>query len=371
MGKYTKISIILLAIALAALLLMLIASGWKGKGVGGVWIAPHAGVFIGFFILAIMVAIGIIVSLVAVIKDRTVLSAIVFLIFLLPVVVVLQAYIMGYVMGEHVETTSEPIILTEVELLDVYEKISGKRPLCVLNKSDHICLLDVVYIDSDTIGEGGILLQYEKADLHTTDYELKEEIINDIRDYRDVVVVHYIPREYGYKVKYYEQCSYAYKYENGSYNMIYESDNVDDEWQTGFANSPVNVNLLEYYLEHKLEVPVIAEEKIKKKRNHIKFRKEMNKDRYEMIFKTLNGYDDFTVLAAHLQERYDATISDISEGDRERSASVKIGESVMKLSHVPHNRSLLIGSLSDMSIMEEIADDFETYMTDNVPAYGE
>ena len=144
--------------------------------------------------------------------------------------------------------------------------------------------------------------------------------------------------------------------------MTSETDDVDHEWRDGYELI-VYDNLLKYYEEHKSEIPVIAEEKIEKQRTHVKFGTQY--DEYKLEFETLYRYDDFTVLAEYLQERHGAVISDISEGNRGRSASVKIGESIMTLSHSLYNRNSLEGSLSDRPIMEQIADDFETYMVYN------
>ena len=349
MGNYTKISIILLALAIIIIITTLYCLPWNAVGYS-------------LYALIIIVAIGIIVSLISAIKERTALSIIALSIFLLPVVLLVVNHLASSI-NYYMEKKKN--IITESELLDAYEKISGKRPLCLLNHPDereHIYLLDVAWIDSDTINDGEILLQYERAELRADNYVLKS-LDTHIGDFRDIMLIHYRPCEDdGYSVRYYNRYSYYYEYNNGYYSMTSETDGVDHEWRDGYELI-VYDNLLKYYEEHKSEIPVIAEEKIEKQRTHVKFGTQY--DEYKLEFETLYRYDDFTVLAEYLQERHGAVISDISEGNWGRSASVKIGESIMTLSHSLYNRNSLEGSLSDRPIMEQIADDFETYMVYN------
>ena len=365
MGKYTKISIIIIGLAIVALLLMLIPGG-------GGFLNISLGVIIGICALFILVPIGIIVSLVSVIKERTLLSVIIFLIFLSPVIVYSITYI-----GEAIENKRN--VITDVELLDAYEKISGNRPLYALssqyNKYYNLYLLDIVQINSDTIGDGDILLQCEKAHLSATYYQLKK-LNTEIRNFRDIEIIHYTPceeDEYKYKVRYYDRYSYCYEYKNTnkSYNRIYETDDIffshyEYRWRDLRHADSHYRKLLEHYEEHKSEIPVISEEKIKKRRNHVHFKK--HDDRYELIFGTLDLYDDFTLIAKYLQEHYNAGVFDEHDNYETRGGSryvsVKIGESVMKL-HLASYGNSLTGSLSDQPMMEQIAEDFENYVADS------
>jgi len=90
--KYTQISIIVLGFALASILLSFI-SYISGTGfLGGL----NAGFFIGYYAAIVIVPISIITSLVAVIKERTLLSVILFLISLSPAVVVSVNFLVEY-----------------------------------------------------------------------------------------------------------------------------------------------------------------------------------------------------------------------------------------------------------------------------------
>ena len=375
--KYAQISIIVLIFASAALILALV-SYRSGKGfLGGL----NAGFMIGYYTSIVIIPIGIITSLVSVIKERTLLSVILFLIFLSPAVVVSVNFI-----AEHVEEKRD--VITESELLDAYEKISGKRPLCLLDQYRHKYLLDVVQIESDTIGDGDILLQYEIANLHATNYSLKK-LNKNISDYRDIIVIQYMScEEDGYKVRYYDRCNYHYEYQkkNKSYNKIYETDDgyrysdYHYEWRDLSRADYHHLKLLEYYEEHKSEIPVISEEKIKKKKTHVSYK--IEDDKYELRFRTLKGYDKpteyshFAIIEKFLQEHYNAELFDAHDDyhpnipETFRSVSVKTGNSILTL-HLGYYGMLLYAPLSDQSTMEQIAEDFEAYATDNDLTQGE
>lgn len=275
--------------------------------------------------------------------------------------------------------------MTDDELLDAYQKVAGKRPLCVLDRgisSDNIYqrglrtpkfLFDIARIDCDTIGDGDILLQYECSELKVNYSQLKKQSRKKISESRSIILVHYIrceEEEEGYKARYYHRYNYHYICENGSSNFFYKTDMyARNEW---LDCGHVGVDLfgcdriLGYYEAHKSEIPVIAED-IMKKRTYVKFGE--YDDRYVLTFNKYADYEDFIMIAEHLQEHYGATIFDRSYDLYNWSASVKIGESVMKLSSArshfdPYKGTMLEGSSSDMSIMEEIADDFESRLSE-------
>ena len=315
----------------------------------------NVGVSIGYSLSIVLVPISIIVSLVSLIKERKLLSVIVFLISLLPIVVILATFI-----GEAIEDKRN--MITEEELLGAYEKISGKQPLCLLNEYDHTYLLYVARIDSDTIGDGDLLMQYEEAHLGAKNYQLKK-LNADINDWRKIGIVHYIPYKDSYKVRYYIQYQCHYKYENKSYYKISETDDVvysPYEWQDESYKDIRYTNLLKYYEEHQSEIPVIAEEKIKMRKAHVKF--EIQDDKYVLKFKISREYYDFNVIVKYLKEHYHAEVFEecdsISSGYR--MAPVKIGNSIMEL-----RSASLFGPLSDRPLMEQIAEDFETYAVSN------
>ena len=348
--KYTKISIVLLGLAIA----IIYSSLWHN-------------IDYGFEASIIIVATCIFVSLISVIKERTALSVILFFIFLLPVAWIIALYV-DHLLDNYKENKWNA--MTEVELIDANEKISGKRPLCLLDGYYRTYLLDIARIDSDTIGDDDILLQYEIMSLGVRDNKsMKLEL--DLNIYRDIRVIHYRPCEDNdYKVRYYEQYSYHYKYKkkNKSYNKIQETDDSgwNYEWMELKYTEHYYSNLLKYYEEHKSEIPIIAAEKIKREKIHVKYR--MTDDSYELIFKTLHEYSELT---KYLKERYGATISDISEDDQKKPASVKIGETVITLYPESYRGILLEGSLNDQPMMEQIANDFETYMAEKKPTDGE
>ena len=369
-GKYTRISIMVLGFALAAILLAFI-SYTSGTGfLGGL----NAGFLIGLYTAIVLVPISIIVSLVSLIKERTLLSVIIFLISLSPAVVVSATFI-----SESIEDKRNWI--TEDELLDAYEKISGKKPLCLLDSYNRIYLLSIARIDCDTIGDDDFFLQYETANLGATNYQLKK-LNADINDWRNIGVIHYIPYEddgfYEYKVRYYDRYSYLYEYQKRkkSYNKVFETDDVrysfdDSQWRDSLSAKEHQLNMLQYYMEHKPEIPVIAEKEITKGKTHVKFKIEaIEGDKYELIFKTLRDYENFPVIVKFLQEYYHAEVSDIKYYSHRhyaygyRMAPVKIGNSIMELRSVSYVNSLF-GSLSDRPLMEQIAEDFEIYAVNN------
>ena len=360
-GKYTIISTILFAITFIVFILVKAESLFIG-------IIFYV---VGFDFLNVMAFAGIIVSLVSVIKERVRLSVITFSMFLLMlvnlmVVPAVERYISDYKNEKREE-------MTDSDWIDIHENITGKRPLLVLDRgSDYWFqqfLLDMVRIDCDTIGDGDILLQYEVSKI-SPDYSLlKGWSRNNIRNLRDIKVVHYMhceDEEKGYNIRYYDWYSYLYYCKNGISTFFYETDvYVENKWEDG--REDLNTSefqyymLLEYYKEHKSEIPVIADD-IRKKRTYVKSMR--YEDRYELEF-SWNLYENIDVIAEHLQEHFGATIFDKSN-DENRSASVKIRESVMKL-HTPFHY-VLEGSLSDIPLMEEIADYFEVYMADNHPS---
>ena len=82
-NNYTRISIIAVGFALAAILLAFISYNSGTGFLGGL----NAGFMIGYYSAIILVPISIIVSLFSLIKERTLLSVIIFLISLLPAVI--------------------------------------------------------------------------------------------------------------------------------------------------------------------------------------------------------------------------------------------------------------------------------------------
>ena len=363
-------SIIVLGFALAAILLAFISYASGTGFLGGL----NAGFLIGLYTAIVLVPVSIIVSLVSLIKERTFLSVIVFLISLSPAVVVSATYI-----GEMIEDKRE--MITDEELLDAYEKISGKKPLCLLDSYNCIYLLSIARIDCDTIGDDDFFLQYETANLGATNYQLKK-LNADINDWRNIGVIHYIPYEddgfYEYKVRYYDRYSYLYEYQKRkkSYNKVFETDDVrysfdDSQWRDSLSAKEHQLNMLQYYMEHKPEIPVIAEKEITKGKTHVKFKIEaIEGDKYELIFKTLRDYENFPVIVKFLQEYYHAEVSDIKYCSHRhyaygyRMAPVQIGNSIMELRSVSYVNSLF-GSLSDRPLMEQIAEDFEIYAVNN------
>ena len=235
-------------------------------------------------------------------------------------------------------------------------------------------LLDIARIDCDTIGDGDILLQYECSELKVNYSQLKKQSREQISESRYIILVHYIRCEEegeGYKVRYYHRYNYQYICEKGSSDFFYKTDMyARNEWlDCGHVGVDVSGcdRILGYYEAHKSEIPVIAEEEIKKKRTYVKFTE--YDDRYVLTFNKYTDNEDFIMIAEHLQEHYGATFFDRSNDLYNWSASVKIGESVMKLSSArshfdPYTGTMLEGSLSDMSIMEEIADDFESRLSE-------
>ena len=372
--KYTRVSIIVLGFAIAALLLL---TGDLGC------------FYLGIFSLFVIVPIGVIVSIIAMIKEKTNLSIIVFILFLLIPVGFWVA--LEVEMAIHNYTMRKKYEMTDGELLDAYERISGIRPLCVLEGgSEQKYLLDIARIDCDTIGDHDILLQYECSEIHARYFQLIGWDKKYISDSRDVVVVHYIfcedkdeddedkddedkndedengdedknEEDDDYKVRRYYRYEYSYKYTNGSSEFYFKSDrHINNSWSSyGHTSVGKHNKILNYYDEHKSEIPVIAEE-ITKSRNYVRFTEYT--DIYLLEFKRFGKYEDFTIIAEHLRECYGATISDVSEDGQKWSASVKIGESVMDLYSGDYNSSMFRGSLNDMPVMEKIADYFEVYI---------
>lgn len=279
---YTKRSIIALGFALVPLLIILISEADKTPATNS-W-GLKGGVLCGYLLSIVFVPISIIVSLVALIKERTARSVIICLIsqllaicyffvddffgifwnFILVSVCIIIFLIVEDLKGKRNRITNE-------ELLDVYEKISGKRPLHLFE--NRVYLLDILKISSDAIGDGDILLQYETANLRATNYQLKKLNVN-ISDYRDKIVIQYIPCEEDddcdYKIRYYCRYSrYKYQHINKSYNKIHETDNAyirydDYQWGDSLRADYHHLSLLDYYMEHKSEIPVIAEEEMSK-----------------------------------------------------------------------------------------------------------
>ena len=353
--KYTCISIIILAIAIAFLILVL---------TGDLKIA-----LLSLYALIFIVPVGLIVSIVSLFKERTKLSVIMFLSFIL--IIPVGFYVVPAIeMYIHDYTRKKKYEMTDNELFDAYEKISGKRALCVLaGGSEPKFLLDVMRIDCDSIGDGDILLQYECAEIKASYAQLKGWSKETVYDSRDIVVIHYIhcvDEEVDYKVRYYYRYNYRYNCKRGISKFFYKTDDIDNDWvDYGYIGSRVSSfgRLLSYYDEHQSKIPVIATDEVTNNRTHVRFRE--YEDRYMLIFNRFGNYDDFTVISAYLQERYGATIFDISTDNFcWWSASIKIGDSVMKLHSELNNESRLVGSLSDIPIMEEIATYFEVYLAE-------
>ena len=76
--KYTRISIIVLGFAIAALLLTLVSYASGTGFLAGL----NAGFVIGYYSFVVIVPISVIASLISVIKERTLLSTVLFLISL-------------------------------------------------------------------------------------------------------------------------------------------------------------------------------------------------------------------------------------------------------------------------------------------------
>ena len=348
--KYTRVSLIVLGFAIVALLLL---TGDLGC------------FYLGIYSLFVIVPIGVIISIIAMIKEKSNLSIIVFILFLLIPVGFWVA--LEVEMAIHDYTMKKKYEMTDGELLDAYERISGIRPLCVLEGgSSQKYLLGIARIDCDTIGDHDILLQYECSEIHAKYFQLIGWDKKNISDSRDVVVVHYIYRENeeeDYEIRHYYRYEYRYKYTNGSSEFYFKSDrHINNSWSSyGHTSVGKHNKILNYYDEHKSEIPVIAEE-ITKSRNYVRFTEYT--DIYLLEFKRFGKYEDFTIIAEHLRECYGATISDISEDEQKWSASVKIGESVMDLYSGDYNSSMFRGSLNDMPVMEKIADYFEVYIAD-------
>lgn len=125
MPSYTKISLIIaIGIIIVIVLLGNLPQGWDG-------LAP------GFFflvILVVLVFIGIITSLIAVFRERTVIAWIALVIALLPVLftgfLTLQEFIANRDPYKNVQIPS-----TEKELVKSLQEATGLKALCVLDKN--------------------------------------------------------------------------------------------------------------------------------------------------------------------------------------------------------------------------------------------
>lgn len=92
-----------------------------------------------------------------------------------------------------------------------------------------------------------------------------------------------------------------------------------------------------------------------------------NKENYELIFKTLESYDDFEIILNNFQSWFNAKVLEQVKGPDARYAFVKIEKNTLKLWNDPYGNTLY-GSADDLPVLEKIANDFEKNLSEKMKA---
>ncbi|GHT11257.1 hypothetical protein FACS189432_06610 [Bacteroidia bacterium] len=223
----TKISCLLL---LAAIILFVLMMELGNKHLSH---ALAYFVLTGTIVEVILITGGITCSVIALCKEKTILSGICLFFFFIPVVVIICN-----LTGFHPKIKAKSI--AEKQLISEYKEISGQQALCVLRKGGMTVFLLAIAKDEKSyknIGNGDFYIQYEQS---LVSLSIKQEI-------RSVECAHFIPEQ-----------NNRYLVKTRKIGDT-EPDEEWNEWEDqGYADESAEYKkLLEYYLSHKSKISVL------------------------------------------------------------------------------------------------------------------
>lgn len=248
MNKYTKISgLILLAAIMAPITILLLVQGD---------LHPF---YIFLLILEVLLfIIGAIISIIGLIKTKSVIQGIILFFFLLPIIPIAEVTIKDAISANRKKITDE-------ELLESYEKLTGIRPLAIIEPTSYrpIFLLDIVrpnYLLADSIKrvEGEIILGCEDAKVHV--FRSHSETFDGLAsELRIKNLLRYIPiGEDCFRIEFYVLANAHFDYRDGIkerglakddnyYDVdIANPDIKDDDW---YEYGEVKIDDKSYYIK--------------------------------------------------------------------------------------------------------------------------